>query len=54
VEALASVQRYERHAQLGKSAHSLSVRQRFVFQYALDHLEELVFGRLLPAQLPRL
>ena len=53
-KTLASVQRYERHAQLGKSAASLSDRQVFVFQFALDHLEELILGRLQPEQLPTL
>ena len=48
------VQRYERHAQLGKSAAFLSTRQRFVFQFALEHLEELVLGRRSPEQLPML
>ena len=53
-KTLASVQRYERHAQLGKSAASLSTRQRFVFQFALEHLEALVLGRRSPEQLPTL
>ena len=48
------MQRYERHAQLGKSADALSARQRFVFQFALEHLEDLVFGRLPPERLPTL
>ena len=53
-KTLASVQRYERHAQLGKSAQTLSDRQRFVFRFALDHLEELILGRLPPERLPTL
>ena len=53
-KTLASVQRYERHAQLGKSASLLSDRQRYVFRWALERLEALVLGRLLPEQLPTL
>ena len=53
-KTLASVQRYERHAQLGKSESSLSDRQKFVFQFALDHLPALILGRLSPEQLPTL
>ena len=53
-KTLASVQRYERRAQLGKSAAKLSARQRFVFRFALDHLEELLFGKLQRGQLPTL
>jgi integrase len=50
----ASVQRYEKHAQLGKSAASLNPRQQHVFAVALDWLESLVLGRRSPEDLPAL
>ena len=53
-KTLASVQRYEKHAQLGKSAASLSTRQQYVFALALEWLEALVLGRRSPEDLPSL
>ena len=51
---MSSVQRYEKHAQLGKSAAALSDRQRHVFGLALEWLEALILGRRSPEDLPLL
>ena len=53
-KTLSSVQRYEKHAQLGKSAAALNDRQRHVFGLALEWLEALILGRRSPEDLPSL